>query len=579
MAEKHPSYHNLPDRTPIRQRGGLGLSSTVLLAAVVFLLGNSLPKISWISIPGVSEALNKEPSTKYSVSDLTAAKCPPQPPLLDKGSDWNPMTDDAFIELASKRLSKAVQIDTVSFDNMPMDASDSAFDKHYKLSEWLESEYPNLFKAPLKHEYVNTHGHLFTWEGTDSKLKPILLMAHTDTVPVLPATLDQWTFEPWSGRIESDVLPDTPGKWIWGRGSSDCKNQLLGTFNAVERLVQEGYKPERTILIANGFDEEVGGFRGAQSISKVMQDRYGPNSIAFALDEGFSGISTEYGASVASFGMAEKGAINVVIRVENPGGHSSVPPEHTGIGVMSLILTALEAHPFRPELNPMGPFIKHLSCLADLAPDAPSKLKKDLKNPKKWDKMARDLAGGDRIMNSYLATTQAIDIIGGGVKINALPEYVEAQVNSRISFTSSVDETLEHLVEIIKPVVDSLNYTFSPFDNSRKSSIRHVSLELDGRGRLEPAPITSAEDPSFELMGGTTKAVFGKDTLITPTGMYANTDTRMMWNLTTNLYRFTPSVMSDFHVHTVDERMPLDGHLNTTRFIYKLIKNSEGWRD
>ena len=61
-----------------------------------------------------------------------------------------------------------------------------------------------------------------------------------------------------------------------------------------------------------------------------MQERYGPNSIAFALDEGFSGISTEYGATVASFGMAEKGSVSMVIKVENPGGHSSVPPEHTG---------------------------------------------------------------------------------------------------------------------------------------------------------------------------------------------------------------------------------------------------------
>ena len=176
---------------------------------------------------------------------------------MDKGSDWNPLTDSKFVELASARMSKVVQINTVSFDGMPMEASDPAFDKHYALSKWLESEYSKLFKSPLKHEYINTHGHLFTWEGSNPKLKPILLMAHTDTVPVLPATVDQWTFEPWSGKIEADVTPDTPGKWIWGRGASDCKNQLLGTFNAIERLVTEGYKPERTILIANGFDEEV----------------------------------------------------------------------------------------------------------------------------------------------------------------------------------------------------------------------------------------------------------------------------------------------------------------------------------
>ena len=76
-----------------------------------------------------------------------------------------------------------------------------------------------------------------------------------------------------------------------------------------------------------------------------------------------------------------------------------------------MILTALESHPFRPELNPMGPFIKHLSCLAERAPNVPAKLKSDLANPKKWDKMARELAGGNRIINSYLATTQAVGVL------------------------------------------------------------------------------------------------------------------------------------------------------------------------
>ena len=47
------------------------------------------------------------------------------------------------------------------------------------------------------------------------------------------------------------------------------------------------------------------------------------------IDEGFSGISHEYGRTFASFGMAEKGSVNVEVKVEALGGHSSVPPAHT----------------------------------------------------------------------------------------------------------------------------------------------------------------------------------------------------------------------------------------------------------
>ena len=75
---------------------------------------------------------------------------------------------------------------------------------------------------------------------------------------------------------------------------------------------------------------QIGGPRGAASIAKVLEERYGADGLALILDEGFTGISFDYGATLASLGMAEKGAVNVAIKVETLGGHSSVPPTHTG---------------------------------------------------------------------------------------------------------------------------------------------------------------------------------------------------------------------------------------------------------
>ena len=195
---------------------------------------------------------------KYTTADIAAASCPAQPPALNVGSNWDPLTDSAYASLAANRLSKSVQINTVSFDDLPANASDSRFDKHYVFSHFLETEFPKLFNQPMKHEYINVHGHLFTWQGSNPDLKPMVLMAHTDTVPVLEATLGKWTYPPFEGTLSHDATPDTPGTWVWGRGSSDCKNSLLGIFGALERLVTEEFEPKRTILVANGFDEEVG---------------------------------------------------------------------------------------------------------------------------------------------------------------------------------------------------------------------------------------------------------------------------------------------------------------------------------
>ena len=93
---------------------------------------------------------------------------------------------------------------------------------------------------------------------------------------------------------------------------------------------------------------------------------------------------------------------------------------------MSILLSELEAHPFRPELVPAGPYLKYLSCLSDFAPGMSKSFKKRVRDPKAWPKLAKELAKSDKL-NSFLATTQAIDIINGGVKVNALPEVVDGE--------------------------------------------------------------------------------------------------------------------------------------------------------
>lgn len=185
-----------------------------------------------------------------------AAKCPAQPAARNIGIDWNPLTDDLYAQLAARRLSQAVQIKTESFDDLPMDPTDSGWDKHYAFSHMLETEFPKIYNA-LDHSAINTHGHLFEWIGKDKSLKPVVLMAHIDTVPVLPATLAQWTYPPFEGKISVNGTKHTPGTWIWGRGASDCKNSVMGILGSVERLVTEGYTPDRTVILAFGFDEEV----------------------------------------------------------------------------------------------------------------------------------------------------------------------------------------------------------------------------------------------------------------------------------------------------------------------------------
>lgn len=90
----------------------------------------------------------------------------------------------------------------------------------------------------------------------------------------------------------------------------------MGIMNAVEKLIKDGFKPERTVLISFGFDEEIGGSQGAGHLSAKIIERYGPDSISILVDEGFGGVDETFGAKVASLGMAEKGSVNFKVTVE-----------------------------------------------------------------------------------------------------------------------------------------------------------------------------------------------------------------------------------------------------------------------
>lgn len=186
---------------------------------------------------------------------------------------------------------------------------------------------------------MNTYGLHYEWTGTNPNLKPLLLLAHQDVVPVDPDTVDEWKYPPYSGHFD--------GENIWGRGSWDDKSVLIGIMyvigsllfqlltpslldqrSAIETLIESDFIPTRTIVLAYGFDEEVSGSQGAGFLAPHLERVYGRNGIAMLVDEG-AGFVDRFGSVLATPGIAEKGFLNTYVKVTAPGGHSSVPPAHT----------------------------------------------------------------------------------------------------------------------------------------------------------------------------------------------------------------------------------------------------------
>ena len=160
---------------------------------------------------------------------------------------------------------------------------------------------------------------LYTWQGTTASAPGLLLAAHQDVVPIEQGSEGKWTAPPFSGAIANG--------FVGGRGAIDDKGSLMAILEATERLLARGYRPDRTIYLAFGHDEERGG-TGAQAMAAVLKKR-GAN-IGLALDEGFAvldGIIAGVRSPIAMIGVAEKGYASVELTASGSGGHSSMPSD------------------------------------------------------------------------------------------------------------------------------------------------------------------------------------------------------------------------------------------------------------
>ncbi|KAG5363202.1 Carboxypeptidase S [Yarrowia sp. B02] len=508
-------------------------------------------------------------------------KCPSQPNLVPQGYtnlDFI-LHDDQFAEEELKRFSGAIQVPTQSYDDLKPVGEDERWDVFYNFSSYLETAFPYVHKH-MTVDKVNTHGLIFTWEGSDSSLQPQLVMAHQDVVPVNKETAKDWTHGPFSGHYD--------GKYVWGRGSVDTKNSLIGSLSAAELLLSQGFKPKRTHVYSYGFDEEISGRNGALNMAKFLVDKHGPKSFFSVVDEG-SLVVEEDGYAMLVAATGEKGYADLQISVSAPGGHSSMPPPHTGIGLAAQIINEIEDTPYRPELTPENPIFYTMQCVATHDKGISPKLKSLIQRAGKdrWaNRKLVDILYHNPKYRDLIRTTQALDLINGGVKANALPETTLFLINHRIAIEHNVHDVQKKVTRNAHKIAKKHGLSLKAFgeeiigDKDAKGAV-----EIDFFGHpLEVAPRAPTSGPTWDLVMGTAMHVFRdavipkeKEVFAAPGIMTANTDTRHYWELCDAIYRFNPvRETSAFGIHTVDEHIEFQAHLETVAYFYELVRNSGG---
>ncbi len=444
----------------------------------------------------------------------------------------------AGAEVTTARFAAALRFPTVSTED-PGDFDPAPF---LALHEYLRTAYPRV-QAALTREVVGGYSLLYTWRGADSLLPPLLLMAHLDVVPVERGTEARWTHAPFAG--------DVAGGYVWGRGAFDDKASLIAILEAVDLLLAEGYQPRRTVYLAFGHDEEVGGAHGAELLAQAIARR--TPHLEMLVDEGgvvSRGVLPGVPGEVAMVGVAEKGAIDVELTVDRPGGHSSLPPAHTAVGILSRAIVRLEAHPMPARLTPVT-----RSMLTRVAPEMRFVMRLPLANLWLFRPVIVGVLSRDARVGAVLRTTTAATMISGSPKANVLPGRARAIVNFRILPGDTRAGVLEH----VRRVVDD------------------TSVHISSSGGREASPVTDFRAPAFVLMERTIEQLF-PGAVPVPFLMIGGTDTRHYESLTKNVFRFNPFVATSELIsgaHGTNERLREGDFARGAKFFAQLIRNAQ----
>src|ERR1700733_7783321 len=375
-----------------------------------------------------------------------------------------------------------------------------------------------------------------------SARKPILLLAHID---VVPANRDDWTVDPFK-------LTEQDG-YFYARGSGDDKYMAAAFISNLIRYKQEGYKPDRDIVVALETDEEILD-HDALGIQWLIKNHRDLIDAEFALNEG-GGVGLKDGKPIRnSVQTSEKFSITFRFEVKNRGGHSAVPMKDNAIYRLAEGLVRLSKFDFPPKLNETTRAYFERSAQLEggqMAADMRAMLGD---RPDPADPSLVRLAAHP-FYNALLRTTCVATMLEGGQAFNALPQLASTTVNCRVMPGETVDETKATLARVLAD--DQI--VISPIDQPVLSAPSALNEEIMG----------SIEKLSQQFWPGA---------VVIPTMSAGATDGSYLRNAGIPTYGHSGMAgdINDSRIHGKDERVLVKSFYEGEEYLYRLVKSLSG---
>ena len=443
-------------------------------------------------------------------------------------------TRTAHQQLALDIYKELVEINTVTATGDTARAAE-AMAARLRAAGFAGTDVQVLVSAPRK-------GNLVARLRGTGKRKPILLLAHTDVVDARP---EDWSLDPFK-------LTERDG-YFYGRGTTDNKFMAAAFVANLIRYKQEGYVPERDIIVALEADEEIGDATGV-GIRWLLANHRPLIDAEFALNEG-GRVGLKAGKPVwNSVQVAEKVFVSYKLEATDRGGHSSVPTKDNPIYRLAEALARLSKFSFPFKLNEVTRnFFARAAELEN--PQTAADMRAIAAGRPDLEALSITRLSANPMYNAQLRTTCVATQIQGGHAVNALPQRASATVNCRVLPGEPIDEVHATLRRVLAD--DGISIT-----------------RFGGSVLSTPSPLHG------EIMGAIERltAEFWPGVPVIATMSAAGTDSTYLRNAGIPAYGHSGLAddVDDFRAHGKDERVPVKSFFEGQEYLYRLVKTLSG---
>jgi acetylornithine deacetylase/succinyl-diaminopimelate desuccinylase-like protein len=432
-------------------------------------------------------------------------------------------------QLARDIHKELVEINTVTATGDTLKAA-QAMAARLKAAGFNEDDVKVLSPGPRK-------GNLVARLRGSGVRKPMMMLAHLDVVEAKP---EDWSTDPFK-VVEKDGF-------LYGRGVIDNKFMAAAFVANLIRYKQEGFKPDRDLIVVLETDEEILD-ANVQGIQWLLKHHRSLIDAEFALNEG-GGVGLLNGKpQINSLQTSEKVSYSFRLEVKNRGGHSSQPTKENAIYRLADGLARLSRFDFPVQLNETTrAYFERTAALVDAK--TASEMRSVISAQPDPALVAR-LSETVRF-NAILRTTCVTTMLEAGHAVNALPQTARATVNCRIFPGVAVEAVQKTLVQVLAD----------------------DQISVSGVGTAVPSP-PSPLNP--EIVGAIEKlsAEFWPGVTVIPTMIAAATDGSFLRNAGIPTYGQS-GVASDLSspsgVHGRDERISVKAFLDGLEYQYRLVK-------